>query len=143
MIIQLKISKKKIYFVLFLVIYSGSAGLSFKSFPSSIINPFAAYVEHTITISISGNSDFQNQASTNGWNGDGSESHPYSITNLNITNSTTIYPLLSISDTDVYFNITNSLFDGGLYGIFLDNVTNGLILNNLVHSQITSIIITS
>ncbi|MHA1452860.1 MAG: right-handed parallel beta-helix repeat-containing protein, partial [Promethearchaeota archaeon] len=97
-----------------------------------LLIPKHAYDEHPIAIEITGNTEFQNQASLNGWIGDGSESFPYSIDNLNITNSTTAYPLLSITDTDVYFNITNSLFVGGLYCIYLDNVTNGLIYNNII-----------
>ena len=86
---------------------------------------------------INGNSDFQNQASLNGWDGDGSESTPFSIYGLNITNSSLI-PLISISNTDVHFNITSGFLSGGSYGIQLHNVTNGLIWDNSITGAIDS-----
>lgn len=124
-------SKKKIFFLFF------SLCLGFSSFFVRINHlaveyPLLAYTDHPTTITINGNSDFQNQAIANSWPGDGSEDTPYSITNLNITNSTTSEALLSISDTNVYFNVTDSLFDGGFDGILFHNVTNGLIQNNIV-----------
>ena len=107
--------------------------MNFSSVNSEI--PLVGYTDHPIVISIDGNLDFQIQASGNGWIGDGSETFPYSIDNLNITNSTISYPLLTIENTDVYFNITNSLFDGGLMGIYFNNVTNGIILNSIIRNS--------
>lgn len=100
-------------------------------------SPFTAYTDHPLAILIDGNVDFSNQASSNSWDGDGSIGTPYSITGLNITNSSLV-PLIAISNTDVYFNITSNFISGGSYGILLDNVTNGLIWDNSISSAANS-----
>ena len=101
------------------------------SFQKPLIFPISAYIDHPIAITIDGNQDFSDQATSNGWDGDGSINTPFSISGLNITNSSLI-PLISISNTDVYFNITNNFLSGGSYGILLDNGTNGVIWDNSV-----------
>ena len=65
--------------------------------------------------------------------GEGTKGNPYIIEGLNITGSTGI--LLLIEDTTVYFRIQNNIINGvtgASDGIYLSNVTNGLIKNNIV-----------
>lgn len=97
---------------------------------NAIMSIKSGYENHS-PILIDGNNDFHYIASLESWDGDGSEQKPYSITNLNITNQTSIN-LIEIKNTDLYFNISNNLLIGGTDGIKLDNVTNGLIINNQI-----------
>ena len=88
----------------------------------------STYIEHG-TISINGNNDFNNTATTEGWLGNGSIDNPFIIEGLNITASTTV-TLVQIQNTDVYFQINDSLLVGESYGIYLRNVDHGVIANN-------------
>ncbi|MHA1941430.1 MAG: right-handed parallel beta-helix repeat-containing protein [Candidatus Hodarchaeales archaeon] len=88
------------------------------------------YTPHDPII-ITSNDDF----GPNGYDfpGSGDILAPYRIEYLNITNSSS--HLISIRDTDVYFKIDDNLLNGinGVFnGIYLVNVTNGLINNNSV-----------
>ncbi len=87
---QLKLSKKNIYIFLLFAVLSGISRIPVKIIPLLTTTLAPAYTDDPKTFSITGNLDFQNQASLNSWVGDGSESYPYSINNLNITNSTSI-----------------------------------------------------
>ncbi|MGY5853751.1 MAG: NosD domain-containing protein [Candidatus Thorarchaeota archaeon] len=74
-------------------------------------------------ISISSDSDFESQ----GWDGNGSSSNPYIISNLQITNQS---DCITIQHTRSYFIIENCEFIGtSNKGIHLDNITNGLVQN--------------
>jgi parallel beta-helix repeat protein len=82
-------------------------------------------------ISINNNTDFSIQALNEGWDGNGSSTDPYVIEGLEISDSSE--DLISIKNTDVHFNIRNNLLDGKLQisnGIYLRNVTNGMISSN-------------
>ncbi|MCY3414202.1 MAG: right-handed parallel beta-helix repeat-containing protein [Candidatus Heimdallarchaeota archaeon] len=83
-------------------------------------------------IIINGDSDFNLQASSNNWNGNGSESNPYIIENLNISSDS---HAISISNTNVHFILRGSTLDGGSLsghsGLYLSNVVNGIISNNM------------
>jgi parallel beta-helix repeat protein len=97
--------------------------LSQKRLPSKITEITGTYLDHP-KISISGNSDFNNTASSEGWNGTGTAGDPYIIEDYNITGTGTEY-LIDIRNTDVYFRINHSLLHGGDYGLIFTNVTNG------------------
>lgn len=93
------------------------------------------YMDHE-PISIDGNDDFSNQAATEGWSGDGTESTPYLIDSYNITGSIDLAkhywkPLIEISNTDVYFQISNCLLNGST-GIMLEDSINGYISKNII-----------
>ncbi len=88
------------------------------------------YTPHT-PIMIDGNGNFSTQASTEGWLGDGSEGNPYVIDGLNIM-GTEDNNLITIYNTDVYFQIRNCLIKGGVNGISLVNVENGYLINNTI-----------
>ncbi|MFX0090303.1 MAG: hypothetical protein ACFFBD_00970 [Candidatus Hodarchaeota archaeon] len=92
-----------------------------------------SYTEHS-PISIDGNVDFLNQATNEGWSGTGALGDPIVITGYNITNSSGI--LLQIRNTNLYFQLSNNLFDGGWgsheIGLFFENVSHGTIDHNII-----------
>ncbi|MCG2825753.1 MAG: right-handed parallel beta-helix repeat-containing protein, partial [Thermoplasmatales archaeon] len=88
-------------------------------------------------IYIDGNTAFAENASTEGWAGDGTEGNPYILQNPYITenyniNASTAHGIY-IENTDVYFIIRNcTIYDGKSNqngGIYFYNVTNGKIDN--------------
>ncbi len=86
------------------------------------------YVSHTI-IQIDGNADFIAYNFT----GNGIVTNPYKIENLNISASHT--HLIYIRNTDAYFEIRGNWLDGinaSYNAVFLQNATNGLIINNTI-----------
>ncbi|MFX0013694.1 MAG: right-handed parallel beta-helix repeat-containing protein [Promethearchaeota archaeon] len=90
-------------------------------------------IQHVIhsPLSINGNEEFKTLIEEENWTGEGTPSAPFIIDGLNITG----YPtrrLIEISNTDVYFQIRNCVLNGGYYGIYFQNVTNGYILSNIV-----------
>jgi parallel beta-helix repeat protein len=82
-------------------------------------------------INIAGNLDFQIQASQGNWRGDGTATSPFVIEGLNITSSSNT-DLIHIENTDVYFRIENCWLKGGYNGIYLDDVINGQISDNII-----------
>jgi parallel beta-helix repeat protein len=98
------------------------------------INPHFSLTERD-PLSIDGNGAFHSLAQNESWPGDGSLGSPYIITELNITNSTgsSAFPLVEIRNTNLYFNLSFCIFEGGSYGLLLSNVTNALIQNNTIH----------
>ncbi|MFX0114931.1 MAG: right-handed parallel beta-helix repeat-containing protein, partial [Candidatus Hodarchaeota archaeon] len=86
-------------------------------------------------ILIDGNGQFASWNQTWGWEGDGSKNRPYIIDNYRIADS--LNPLISIQNTDVYFEIKDNLLNGingNFPGIELINVSHGIIDNNTIHS---------
>ena len=101
--------------------------------------PKTSITTNTLTtfgaISISSNSNFASQASTNSWPGDGSSGNPFIIENYNITTSASSTSAIAITSTSVYFIIRNcytSATGVNDNGIYLNNVTNGIITNNTI-----------
>jgi parallel beta-helix repeat protein len=97
------------------------------------LKPSLQYLEHE-TISINGNSDFRTVATSNDWQGDGSLSFPYVISEYNIT-SDSDGSLIEIKNTNLSFQIINCLINGKggeNRGIYFRNVTNGQIINNTI-----------
>lgn len=99
------------------------------------IKPISSYTSHA-PIFIHNNSEFHSIATANGWLGDGlSAATPYLINDYSIVNDG--YELISIEDTSLYFKIQNCYLDnvkGGsdLDAIYLRNVQNGIISNNII-----------
>ncbi|MFX1514654.1 MAG: right-handed parallel beta-helix repeat-containing protein, partial [Promethearchaeota archaeon] len=90
-----------------------------------------SYVEHA-PIYIDENGDF----TSHGFSGSGTLNDPYRIEGLNITASNG--DLISISDTTAYFRIKDNFLNGlnGEHsGIFLTNIINGKIENNLIYNN--------
>ena len=81
-------------------------------------------------ISINGNSDLLSQASSHSWPGNGSSSNPIIIANYSFSNGNQ-YPVV-IQNTNLYFIFENNQIKGGIVGIYLYNVRNGILQNNLV-----------
>lgn len=83
-------------------------------------------------ININGDVDFDTQAVTNNWAGDGSSGNPYIIETLDIEQNSTLN-LISIQNTNRYFKIQNSIIIGtkitDQVGIYLNNVQNAYIAN--------------
>lgn len=80
-------------------------------------------------ISINGDNDFKNIASTYNWKGNGTSENPYIIENLTIQTNTNL--AISIGETTVYFIIRNCIVSSQTSdGIALSNVKNGLLINN-------------
>lgn len=89
--------------------------------------------DHSI-IFIDGNDDFIDQATSEGWEGDGTPSKPVIITGLSILSAPD--PLIYIYQTDLHFQIIDCLLmNGGGDGIVLDNVKNAFIFNNTVYNN--------
>ncbi|MHA1169558.1 MAG: NosD domain-containing protein [Candidatus Hodarchaeales archaeon] len=91
------------------------------------------YIEHDPII-INGNDDFITQKNSGGWNGSGTLVDPIIISGYNITR--TAMTLLKISNTDLYFDITQNLLLGAEQnGIYFDNVSNAKITSNIVFNS--------
>ncbi|MHA2302982.1 MAG: right-handed parallel beta-helix repeat-containing protein, partial [Candidatus Thorarchaeota archaeon] len=93
-------------------------------------------------IAIDGDANFSDTALLEGWEGDGSPENPYLIDGLDIDLGGEVGHCISISNTRVSFTISNCNLTGaghlgsyrGYYGgtgIYLENVTNGELVNNI------------
>ena len=103
----------------------------------SVIKPTSSIIiqnEFHPPLFINGNNEFYLTAIKEGWKGNGSFSSPYIIDSLTITY---YYGrlLIDIQNTNVYFKISNCVLTLGFHGIFLKNVTNGIITNNLISNN--------
>jgi len=82
-------------------------------------------------IVIDGDTNFNITAQNEGWPGDGSPENPFIIDRLDING---FYWCISISNTRVYFTISNCNLTGAAFidgaGIYLYNVSNALLDNN-------------
>jgi parallel beta-helix repeat protein len=87
-------------------------------------------------IAINGDADFSATALAEGWSGDGSQQDPYIIENFDISSSFDPESSINITDTRVYYIVQGCRITGPAatpsYGIYLENSTNGRIINNLV-----------
>ncbi len=97
--------------------------------PSGVFTP--SYEEHS-PIRIDGNDAFHGNASLEGWEGNGSEEHPYVISGYSFVGVAVHF---WIENTDLYFEFSNNYLDGvdGTWcPLALDNVTNANISSNLI-----------
>jgi len=109
-----------------------------------IIEPVSAYTPHD-TISINGDADFVAQAASEVWSGNGTEGDPYIIEDYEIT------PYLhgkaiEIKSTTVNFIIRDSRITSGgkgYSGIYLFNVSNGIIENCIIENNDNGLILSS
>ncbi|MHA1968318.1 MAG: right-handed parallel beta-helix repeat-containing protein, partial [Candidatus Hodarchaeales archaeon] len=83
-------------------------------------------------ISITGNSQFIQVATEMNWLGAGSSENPYIIQDFNLR-SIRDYPAIELQDISVYFVISNCTITGGRIGIALYNSRNGVIINNTIY----------
>lgn len=95
-------------------------------------------LDQQYSIMINGNEDFVNQASLNGWDGNGSKEDPYIISNYSLVSALGISTIW-INNTDLHFVIENNLLEQSseLYeaGIKLQSVHNGEISNNILKNN--------
>ncbi|MFX0087743.1 MAG: NosD domain-containing protein, partial [Candidatus Hodarchaeota archaeon] len=98
------------------------------------------HYENHKPIRIDGNSDFIDQATKENWLGNGTLLNPFLINSLGINNITE-GNLVSISNTDVYFQIINCFISGGSRGIYFYNVENGIIKNNIIINSNSGVVI--
>ncbi len=84
-------------------------------------------------IRIDGNDDFAAQAAAEGWPGDGSESDPYIISGYRFGKGAH-YSFESVN-TNIHFELINNYFNGGIIGVRLLNVQNGVIAGNIVSNE--------
>lgn len=87
-------------------------------------------------IDIDGDANFSATASVEGWSGDGSAQYPYVIENYDITMGPTPEASISIRNTRMNYTVRGcNLFGPAAtpsFGIYLENSTNGVIINNLI-----------
>lgn len=108
-----------------------------------MVSPEAAsqYIPHD-PISIEGDADFAAQAVSEGWPGNGTEGNPYVIKGYDIHPN--LYGV-EIRSTTATFIIRDLQIKNGVElnhcGIYLDNVTNGIIENCLVENNINGLIL--
>ncbi len=99
------------------------------------IRSILAGVEHD-PIVIDGDENFIETASNEDWSGDGSEDDPFIIDDYDIDLGGASGHCIDISNTQVYFTISNCYLTGaGINpgaGIYLNNVTNGDIIDNTI-----------
>ena len=90
-------------------------------------------------ITINGDTNFSETALAEGWSGDGSAEYPYEIDGLEIDRNSGIGHCINISNTRVNFtirlcNLTGATFGSGA-GIYLSNVSHGILFNNTCDSN--------
>ncbi|MCK5239281.1 MAG: right-handed parallel beta-helix repeat-containing protein [Candidatus Thorarchaeota archaeon] len=92
------------------------------------------YVDHDF-IAILGNDDFLTQTSSEGWSGSGTAEDPIIISEYRIQMSRHLFRVVN---TDLHFIFTDNYLDGvdGAWcGLYLANVTNGVITNTIVRNS--------
>jgi len=95
------------------------------------------------TIFIDGNNMFANNASSEGWIGNGTYSNPYIIENYEINAS--VRHGIEIRNTNLYFIIRNVKVSNGRsnynHGFYFTNVTNGELINNTADNNIAGFLL--
>lgn len=99
---------------------------------STIITNASPSSTTTITtpIKIKGNSDFLAKASANSWPGTGSSSQPIIISSYSLAGGNG-YPFV-IENTNLHFIFENNKITGGVVGVYLLNVRNGILQDNII-----------
>jgi parallel beta-helix repeat protein len=90
-------------------------------------------------IYIDGNQNFTDTALAEGWSGDGTVLSPYIIENLRIDRKDEVGHCISIINTEVHFEIRSCYLSGASInpgaGIYLENVVNGLLGENIINEN--------
>jgi parallel beta-helix repeat protein len=97
--------------------------------PESPARVFTPSYEDHIPIRIDGNDAFHGNASIEGWDGDGSQEHPYVISGYSFVGVAVHF---WIENTDLYFEFSNNFLDG------VDGTWCPLALDNVVNANISS-----
>lgn len=94
-------------------------------------------------IFIDGDANFSATALAEGWSGDGSAQDPYIIENYDITLGVSPEASISITNTRANYTIRGCNLIGPAatpsYGIYLENSTNGRIINNMITNFATGL----
>lgn len=112
-----------------------SEKINIKEMSTTSVLQTTSYINHNPII-IDGNSDFINKATSEKWQGNGSSTDPYIIQNYFI--DATTGDDIDISNTNLYFIIQNVWVNGTLpnnNGIYLYNVTNGVLKGNIASNN--------
>ncbi len=92
------------------------------------------YVDHDV-IAIDGNNDLLSQAAGEGWEGTGTEADPIVISGYRIVDNRHMFRIIN---TNLFFEFRDNLLDGingDWCGLYLANVTNGNVSNNIVRNS--------
>ncbi|MHA2424054.1 MAG: right-handed parallel beta-helix repeat-containing protein, partial [Candidatus Thorarchaeota archaeon] len=123
---------------LLLLPFTGSVSSIFDGGLNADIPTLAqTYTDHDF-IAILGNDDFLSQAASEGWTGTGSAEDPIIISGYRIQMSRHLFRVVN---TDLHFIFTDCYLDGidGTWcGLYLANVTNGVIRNTIVRNSAIS-----
>lgn len=108
-----------------------SSNKNLKARTDGLISPLglASYSTYTNQITITSNSQFPSF----GFAGTGTRADPYVLSNKSFTYLGSLTETITISNTNAYFEIKDSTVSSGLNKfVHLNNVTNGLFLNNTI-----------
>lgn len=107
-----------------------------------VVKTYTQSYEHHGQIWIQSNEEFSIQADAEGWDGDGSEEHPYVITGYFFDCET---QPLRIWNTTVHWifidNVIDGVGDNVQCGTWLQNVSHGAIVDNEIYNRHTAIAI--
>jgi len=131
--------RKRIAVVLFLLVLlffalstlSDLISHEFTKYPTRKHVESQTYTDHEF-IAILGNEDLLSQAASEGWDGTGSSEDPIIISGYRIVDSRHLFRIVN---TNLHFIFQNNYLDGinGEWcGLYLANVTNGKVWNNIV-----------
>jgi parallel beta-helix repeat protein len=110
------------YYWVNVTVSDGCGDSDFHNFTLAVLLPH-------LPIKINNNTDFANQAATESWPGSGIPLDPYIIEGYSI-NATKAKDAISISNTNVSFEVRGNYLYNASTGVDLDNVTNGVICDN-------------
>lgn len=112
---------------------------SFQTFSNCQNNYTQQISESTIysPIQITGDEGFITYAAQAHWIGNGSKNYPIEIRDLKFDLTSGI--AISISETNLFFIITDCQITGGDGGIYIDNVKNAMIKKNIITSTVFGI----
>jgi len=90
-------------------------------------------IQYTISdpIEIDGEIAFRATAQTKGWSGDGTSQSPIIIDGLQIVGDFS-KPLISIKNSQLFFNLQNCVLTRGTIGILLEDISKASILKNVI-----------
>ncbi|MFW9920941.1 MAG: nitrous oxide reductase family maturation protein NosD [Candidatus Thorarchaeota archaeon] len=117
---------------LFLVIAVHSSTVSYSNTDQQILAQ--SYTDHDF-IAILGNADLLSQAALEDWDGTGTSEDPIIITGYRIVDNRHLFRIVN---TDLHFRFEYNLLDGingDWCGLYLANVTNGVVANNIVQNS--------
>jgi parallel beta-helix repeat protein len=121
------------YYWVNVTVSDGCGDSDFHNFTLAVLLPH-------LPIKINNNTDFANQAAIESWPGSGTPLDPYIIEGYSI-NATKAEDAISISNTNVSFEVRGNYLYNASTGVDLDNVTNGVIRDNIILNNDDGILI--